>query len=431
MSTQKTTATDGKTYSSSEKEYTDLIVVVTAVKVDYSWNTRQKITYTGIEFDAKAAMDVGPQNAIAAAKSGTAISELAKLIKKDGLMNRPIVRDMGDGKFFLIAGFRRWMACTDVEQGGLGWKEMPVRAKRMTDSEAIRINLEENQARKELTAPEIAGGIARYAKALESEGVERKGGRAEGSTEGMSGYGTRIASEMQMSKSAVNLYLRIEDKVHPQIVKVWHDPAAPAQRLCTLSRLDTWSKMPHADQIKRFKNLEKTGNEDAETAETPPANDGTEGSKESGEGGQTAPVLRMVKYDNASEALAYYESEIKGETNPATKQWMTGVIAALRWTMNKVKTEHKGKQRLGSLGEYNPWEGEEEEIESAEDKSQDKALAKAEAKAAKLEKDLAEAKAKAASLKTPQTVIPNGGPVGNSTGTPPGVAGKPQSPAKA
>lgn len=411
MATKQTTETDGKTYVGDGKDYVDIVVPVSAVKVDFSWNTRKRITYTGQDFDVKAAMDVAPQNALAAAKSATSISELAKLIKKDGLMNRPIVRDLGDGKFFLVAGFRRWMALTDVQEGGLGWKEIPIRAKRMTDSEAVRVNLEENQARKELTAPEIADGVARYARALESEGVERKGGRVEGTkgtaghvgTEGMAGYGSRIASEMHMSKSAVNLYLRIHDKVHPQIVKVWTDPASPSQRLCTLARLDQWSKMPANEQLKRFRNLEKTGSEDSEAVEPAVSADGVEGSHASGgEGGQSTPTLRMVKYDQAAEALAFFKEEIKTCENPVTKQWMNGVIKALEWSMNKVKVEHKGKQRLGSLGEYNPWEGEEtEEAESNEDKAQDKALAKAEAKAAKLEKELAEVRAKTEALKSP------------------------------
>ena len=84
------------------------------------------------------------------------LQELASSIKKDGLLQPILVRSLGDGKYQIIAGERRWQACKMV-----GMETVPVRIKEANDDKVIELALVENVQRSDLNPIEEAYGYRR------------------------------------------------------------------------------------------------------------------------------------------------------------------------------------------------------------------------------------------------------------------------------
>ncbi|WP_416730120.1 nucleoid occlusion protein [Fictibacillus sp. JL2B1089] len=95
------------------------------------------------------------------------IEELSQTIEAHGIIQPIVVRGIGDGKYELIAGERRWRA---VQK--LGWEKIPAIVKEMDDSQTASVALIENLQREELTAIEEAMA---YAKLLELHGLTQEG----------------------------------------------------------------------------------------------------------------------------------------------------------------------------------------------------------------------------------------------------------------
>ncbi len=76
------------------------------------------------------------------------LDELMESIKENGLITPIAVRDLGNGKYLLLAGERRYRACK-----ALGMEEIPVRVYEgeMSDLLMRQIELEENIQRKDMT----------------------------------------------------------------------------------------------------------------------------------------------------------------------------------------------------------------------------------------------------------------------------------------
>lgn len=71
-------------------------------------------------------------------------------IKKKGLLQPVIVRHLGDGKYDLIAGYRRFQACKNLE-----WKEIPAVIRNDPDKDRLTLQLTENIQRQDLSPWEI------------------------------------------------------------------------------------------------------------------------------------------------------------------------------------------------------------------------------------------------------------------------------------
>lgn len=82
-----------------------------------------------------------------------ALSELAKSIEQNGIIQPLLVRPTTDGGYQLIAGERRWRAARMA-----GLHEVPVNIREMTDEEASLISLIENLQREDLNPVEEAQG---------------------------------------------------------------------------------------------------------------------------------------------------------------------------------------------------------------------------------------------------------------------------------
>lgn len=84
------------------------------------------------------------------------IEELASSIEKDGLLQPILVRPVGENKYQIIAGERRWQACCLV-----GMKTVPIRIKDADDDKALELALVENIQRSDLNPIEEAYGYRR------------------------------------------------------------------------------------------------------------------------------------------------------------------------------------------------------------------------------------------------------------------------------
>lgn len=86
----------------------------------------------------------------------TALVELAESIKKQGLLQPLIVREISTGRYEIIAGERRWRACQLV-----GMTEVPAILRQVDDEMAMAMALVENLQREDLNAMDQARAMHR------------------------------------------------------------------------------------------------------------------------------------------------------------------------------------------------------------------------------------------------------------------------------
>ncbi len=84
------------------------------------------------------------------------LTELAESIRKQGLMQPLVVREIAAGQYEIIAGERRWRACQQI-----GLTEVPVIVRQVDDETAIAMALVENLQREELNVMDQARAIHR------------------------------------------------------------------------------------------------------------------------------------------------------------------------------------------------------------------------------------------------------------------------------
>jgi len=88
--------------------------------------------------------------------SQVALMELAESIRKNGLVQPLVVRQMSGGKYEIIAGERRWRAA-----GIAGLRSLPVIVRVLDDKQALETALIENVQREDLNPLEEAAGYQR------------------------------------------------------------------------------------------------------------------------------------------------------------------------------------------------------------------------------------------------------------------------------
>lgn len=91
-----------------------------------------------------------------AAFDDVTISELAESIKKQGLLQPLLVREVADGQYEIIAGERRWRACKLAEI-----QQIPVILHQVDDETAMAMALVENLQREDLNAMDQARAMHR------------------------------------------------------------------------------------------------------------------------------------------------------------------------------------------------------------------------------------------------------------------------------
>jgi ParB family transcriptional regulator, chromosome partitioning protein len=84
------------------------------------------------------------------------LEELARSLKSQGVMQPILARTLGNGRYEIIAGERRWRAAKIA-----GLREVPVVVREVPDSAALTMSLIENIQRENLNPLEEAAGIHR------------------------------------------------------------------------------------------------------------------------------------------------------------------------------------------------------------------------------------------------------------------------------
>jgi ParB family chromosome partitioning protein len=85
----------------------------------------------------------------------TALEELAHSIKVHGVMQPIVVRPIGEGRFEIIAGERRWRASQQA-----GMETIPAMVRDLPDEAAIAMALIENIQREDLSLAAFAAGVS-------------------------------------------------------------------------------------------------------------------------------------------------------------------------------------------------------------------------------------------------------------------------------
>lgn len=149
------------------------------------------------------------------------LKELAESIRSEGLLQPPVVRELPDGRFQLIAGERRWRACQLI-----GIKQIPVRVVRAGDSSAAVMSLIENLQREDLDPIEEALGYASLMRDfdLTQDAVAQRVGRARASVANslrllsLDRETQGLISSGQLSSGHAKVLLGVEDAAQRHIL---------------------------------------------------------------------------------------------------------------------------------------------------------------------------------------------------------------------
>ena len=185
--------------------------------------------------------------------------ELVKSIATHGVIHPAVARPVGEGCYELISGHRRKAACE-----ALGYTEMPVLIRAMTDDEAVVSMVDANLQRETILPSERA-----YAYKMKMAAMRHQGRRGTTSAQfgrKLSGQETRelIAEQNGQSRNQVSRYIRLTELI-PEILemvdqrKIAMNPAvsisflAPKQQKLLYGVMTTLKTTPSIAQAKSIR----------------------------------------------------------------------------------------------------------------------------------------------------------------------------------
>jgi ParB/RepB/Spo0J family partition protein len=333
-------------------ESSNMIVKVplSLIDVDYSFNVRRK-------HDQVSKGEDGKDLKVEAYRG---IEDLAADMKRDGQITPVLVRSQANGRYFLVAGFRRYDAASS-----LGWQGIDALVRDMDDLRAAILNAKENTSRDGLTIYELA---TRCAELQDKYGLTQ----------------ARIASEFAagtdyrgegMSRSYIGNLIRCVKNLHPTILEAWRndDPNL------TTDLLVKWSAEEHEEQIEHWNTKRGVTSEE-------PEGEGTEGE---GEGSEEKAAKKGERKTSLAQIVAAQTAvEKRTDLDPDAR---AAFLAAFAFVTGKAKS-----LRFAGLVIYDP------EVEQATRKAEKEAerAAEKEAKAAEKAAEKAAADKKAAKKPT-------------------------------
>ncbi|MHB1454215.1 MAG: ParB/RepB/Spo0J family partition protein [Saccharofermentanales bacterium] len=201
-----------------------------------------------------------------------AMNDMVESIRKVGVLTPAIVRQKEDGRYELISGHRRRMAC---ELAGID--KMPALVKTLSLDEAIILMVDSNLQREELLPSEKA-----FSYKMRLEAMKRQAGRPNKDNYSPSGnnYKTKTSSEEMStiigeSKNQVFRFIRLTELV-PDVLdmvdekSIAFQPAVeisyltPVEQRMLYETMDSENCTPSLSQAQRMKKLSQDGrlNED-------------------------------------------------------------------------------------------------------------------------------------------------------------------------
>ncbi len=271
---------------------------VDSIKVDYGFNVRTRHGEKGKE-------------------GYRGVEQLAADIKKDGQLTPVIVRPLGEGKYALVAGFRRYEAIARH----LNEKFIEASVREMDDLRAAILNAKENTNRDGLTTYEFAQRCCQLRDQFQLSQAKIAAEFA---------AGTDYRGE-GMSRSYVGNLMRAFDKLAPVIKQAW----ASENPALTTDQLIKWGAMEQDEQVEEWEEMTGTG-EDGEPAE----DEGEEGNSDS----EAKKGPRKASATHLGAALRAVKNDPKlSETVSDALQ------AALNFALGKTKS-----LRVGGRMVYDP-----------------------------------------------------------------------------
>lgn len=268
--------------------------------------TEQKVEVLDLDkIDFRAELNARPISA-------EHVAELKKLIKRDGMQQKPVVRPVRKGKeitgYQAVIGFHRLTVAKE-----LGWKTIPVEVQEMEDETAGVINVVDGLSHQALTTYEVATAVVNLCQKfkLDDDAVTKK---------------------LNLSKKYVQALIRCRTKLIPKILEEWQK----GNGACTKNNMEVWAAMPAHEQLPFFEVAtgERKADENGKPLDKKDAAAGTSGVKETKPKALKYDVLKMAKVA-ANKRLA------DGTETAQASLWCRAVNEALAFAMGESK-EIKG-----------------------------------------------------------------------------------------
>jgi ParB/RepB/Spo0J family partition protein len=161
--------------------HTQSTIPTAVIKADPKWNSRVESDNEGVK-----------------AEEAEKFAALVQSVKDRGLLEPIAVRPSPDGKSYsVIAGFRRFAACKEA-----GLKEIPCNVLHVSEFEAFKANLAENEVRDDLHPYELGNACVRL-KAMAAEQSEKL-------------TNDQVAAVIGKSKAHVGNLIRCVEKLAPR-----------------------------------------------------------------------------------------------------------------------------------------------------------------------------------------------------------------------
>ncbi|ACD52096.1 ParB protein [Clostridium botulinum] len=171
------------------------------------------------------------------------IEELAASIKENGLMHNLVVRDIGNGKYEIISGERRYTALKK-----LGYEKVPCQIREINDLDAELMLIHANLEQRELTPTEKMEGIKRLENIYKKK--RKNGEKLDGKTRDL------IGKDFGLSGVQVGRYKKIGKDLIPELKEKLNKEDITLTQAHTLSSLTKEEQKIIHDEIKNLNTKE-------------------------------------------------------------------------------------------------------------------------------------------------------------------------------
>ncbi len=165
------------------------------------------------------------------------IEELAESIKENGLMHNLVVRDIGNGKYEIISGERRYAAL-----GKLGYEKVPCQIRDINDLDAELMLIHANLEQRELTPTEKMEGIKRLENIYKQK--RKNGEKLDGKTRDL------IGKDLGLSGVQIGRYKKVDKDLIPELKEKLNKEDITLTQAHTLSSLTKEEQKVIHDEIK-------------------------------------------------------------------------------------------------------------------------------------------------------------------------------------
>lgn len=284
------------------------------IVADFQWNARS------VGFENTSGLEP--------IEHGQDWADFVASIETEGQQDPCDVRPLKNGKFGLVAGFRRFLAVKTVAETRKD--KAPtllcvVRA--MTDAQARMRNAVENLGRDDLSVPDAAWAAKLAKDAAKAEGAYKDD--------------KSLAAQLGKSQGVIQKYLQCAEHLKPSVMQAWRQSKSPL----TLLECIAVAKLPHDEQEAKFRELEQARIAPAGAGkQATPAKKAADGAVKFGR-----MLGKLARVGALGEDFPFGEFdwnhwipllvEVSGNKQPTTSQWRTAAKFA-----SEAFTKEKGEE---------------------------------------------------------------------------------------